>query len=80
MVYRLLLVLKMACPDQEVWVIAGDGGFQMTQMELQTIKQENIKINIALLNNGYLGMVRQWQQFFYSAAILKRQFQAPILY
>jgi len=56
---------KFACPDKEVWVIAGDGGFQMTASELATIVQEKIKINIAIINNGYLGMVRQWQEFFY---------------
>jgi acetolactate synthase I/II/III large subunit len=56
---------KMACPDKEVWVVAGDGGFQMTAAELSTIVQEKIKINIAIINNGYLGMVRQWQEFFY---------------
>jgi acetolactate synthase-1/2/3 large subunit len=46
-------------------VIAGDGGFQMTAAELSTIVQEKLKINIAVINNGYLGMVRQWQEFFY---------------
>jgi len=56
---------KTACPEKEVWVIAGDGGFQMTACELATIAQEGIKINIAIINNGYLGMVRQWQEFFY---------------
>ena len=56
---------KIACPEKEVWVIAGDGGFQMTAAELATIVQEGIKINIAVINNGYLGMVRQWQEFFY---------------
>ncbi|MHB8087882.1 MAG: biosynthetic-type acetolactate synthase large subunit [Anaerolineaceae bacterium] len=56
---------KFAMPDQEVWVIAGDGGIQMTMSELSTIAQEGIKVNIAILNNGYLGMVRQWQEFFY---------------
>jgi acetolactate synthase-1/2/3 large subunit len=56
---------KFACPEKEVWVIAGDGGFQMTAAELATIAQEGIKINIAVINNGYLGMVRQWQEFFY---------------
>jgi len=58
---------KMACPDKEVWVVAGDGGFQMTAAELSTIVQEKLKINIAIINNGYLGMVRQWQQFFYDS-------------
>jgi acetolactate synthase-1/2/3 large subunit len=56
---------KMAQPDREVWAIVGDGGFQMTQAELQTIVQESVKINIAIINNGYLGMVRQWQEFFH---------------
>ncbi len=56
---------KMACPEREVWAIVGDGGFQMTQAELQTLVQENVKVNIAIINNGYLGMVRQWQQFFH---------------
>ncbi|MGD0831597.1 MAG: thiamine pyrophosphate-dependent enzyme, partial [Terracidiphilus sp.] len=56
---------KFACPEKEVWVIVGDGGFQMTSSELSTIAQEGIKINIAIINNGYLGMVRQWQEFFY---------------
>ncbi|HTW60430.1 MAG TPA: biosynthetic-type acetolactate synthase large subunit, partial [Terracidiphilus sp.] len=57
--------VKFACPGKEVWVIAGDGGFQMTAAELSTIVQEKLKINIAVINNGYLGMVRQWQEFFY---------------
>ena len=48
---------KFACPEKEVWVIAGDGGFQMTSAELSTIAQEKIKINIAIINNGYLGTV-----------------------
>jgi acetolactate synthase-1/2/3 large subunit len=56
---------KMARPDKEVWAIVGDGGFQMTQAELQTMVQENVKVNVAIINNGYLGMVRQWQQFFH---------------
>ena len=56
---------KVACPDKEVWVVAGDGGFQMTSPELATIVQEKLKIHIAIINNGYLGMVRQWQEFFY---------------
>ncbi len=56
---------KLARPDKEVWAIVGDGGFQMTQAELQTMVQENVKVNVAIINNGYLGMVRQWQQFFH---------------
>jgi acetolactate synthase-1/2/3 large subunit len=57
---------KFAKPDANVWVICGDGGFQMTQAELSTASQEGIKINVAIINNGYLGMVRQWQEFFYN--------------
>ena len=56
---------KMAKPDEEVWVIVGDGGIQMTAAELSTCAQEEIKVNVAIINNGYLGMVRQWQEFFY---------------
>jgi len=56
---------KVACPEAEVWVVVGDGGFQMTMCELATLVQENLKINIAIINNGFLGMVRQWQEFFY---------------
>jgi acetolactate synthase I/II/III large subunit len=56
---------KVARPDADVWVVCGDGGFQMTMAELATIVQENLKVNIAIINNGYLGMVRQWQEFFY---------------
>jgi len=55
----------VARPDADVWVVAGDGGFQMTMAELATIVQEKLKVNIAIINNGYLGMVRQWQEFFY---------------
>ncbi len=56
---------KFGKPEEEVWAIVGDGGFQMTMCELATAKQENIKVNIAILNNAFLGMVRQWQEFFY---------------
>src|SRR5207247_1185305 len=56
---------KIARPDAEVWVVVGDGGFQMTMPELATAVQEKLDINIAIINNGYLGMVRQWQEFFY---------------
>ena len=56
---------KIACPEKEVWVVCGDGGFQMTSAELITCVQEKLNLNIALINNGYLGMVRQWQEFFF---------------
>ena len=66
---------KVARPEAEVWVVAGDGGFQMTMSELATVVQEDLKIHIAVINNGYLGMVRQWQEFFY-----ERNYQAtPLL-
>jgi acetolactate synthase-1/2/3 large subunit len=68
---------RFACPDDEIWVIAGDGGFQMTQAELATIAQENIKINIAIINNGYLGMVRQWQEFFYGGRYVATPIKSP---
>jgi acetolactate synthase I/II/III large subunit len=66
---------KVACPDAEVWVVAGDGGFQMTMAELATIAQEKLDIKIAIINNGYLGMVRQWQEFFYE----RRYAATPLL-
>ncbi len=56
---------KFACPEKDVWVVVGDGGFQMTMPELATAKQEKIKVNVAIINNQFLGMVRQWQEFFY---------------
>jgi acetolactate synthase-1/2/3 large subunit len=54
-----------AHPDQEIWTVVGDGGFQMTQAELSTAVQEGANIKIALMNNNFLGMVRQWQEFFF---------------
>jgi len=56
---------QIARPDKEVWAIVGDGGFQMTVQELATVVQERLPLRIAVLNNGYLGMVRQWQELFY---------------
>ncbi len=56
---------QMAAPDTPVWVVAGDGGFQMTLQEMATVMQENLPIKIVIINNGFLGMVRQWQQLFY---------------
>ncbi len=52
-------------PDEEVWVTVGDGGIQMTIQELATVVQEKLPLKIAILNNSYLGMVRQWQQLFF---------------
>jgi len=56
---------KFARPEEEVWAVVGDGGFQMTLQELQTAVENKLEVNICLLNNGYLGMVRQWQELFY---------------
>lgn len=68
---------KFGRPDAEVWVVAGDGGFQMTQSELATIVQERLKINIAIINNGFLGMVRQWQQLFYGRRYAATPISSP---
>jgi acetolactate synthase-1/2/3 large subunit len=56
---------QMGLPGEEVWVTAGDGGFQMNIQELATVVQEKLPLKMAILNNGYLGMVRQWQQLFF---------------
>ncbi|TFG45572.1 MAG: biosynthetic-type acetolactate synthase large subunit, partial [Dehalococcoidia bacterium] len=56
---------KIGLPDEDVWCIAGDGSIQMTIQELGTIRQENTPVKIAIINNGFLGMVRQWQELFY---------------
>jgi len=65
---------KVGRPDKTVWCIDGDGSFQMTIQELATLVQDNIAVKIAILNNGYLGMVRQWQDLFYE----KRYVATPI--
>ncbi len=56
---------KVAAPNRPVFAVLGDGGFQMTIQELGTIFQENLPLKIIVLNNSYLGMVRQWQELFY---------------
>jgi acetolactate synthase-1/2/3 large subunit len=56
---------QFAAPNETVWAVAGDGGFQMNIQELATIVQEGLPIKIAIINNGYLGMVRQWQELFH---------------
>jgi acetolactate synthase-1/2/3 large subunit len=56
---------QLALPGEQIWVTVGDGGFQMNIQELATVVQEKLQIKIAVLNNGYLGMVRQWQQLFF---------------
>jgi len=66
---------QMAAPEALVWAVAGDGGFQMTMQELAVIVQEKLPLKIAIINNGFLGMVRQWQQLFYD----KRYSGTPML-
>ena len=56
---------QVGSPDKVVWSIAGDGGFQMTMCELATMVENQIPVKIAIFNNGFLGMVRQWQELFY---------------
>ena len=68
---------KLARPDAEVWVVVGDGGFQMTMAELATMVQESLDIKIAIVNNGYLGMVRQWQEFFYEGRYIATPLWSP---
>src|SRR6266513_618605 len=67
--------VRMARPDEPVWAISGDGGFQMNMAEIATMVQEGIEVKLAVFNNGYLGMVRQWQQFFHGG----RYSNTPIL-
>jgi acetolactate synthase I/II/III large subunit len=66
-----------ADPDAEIWVVAGDGGFQMTACELSTAAQEGLKLHVAIINNGYLGMVRQWQEFFYDGRYSATPLRSP---
>ena len=68
---------KVARPDDSVWVFCGDGGFQMTIQELATIAEERIGVKIALMNNGYLGMIRQWQEIFYNGRFSSSYLGAP---
>lgn len=63
--------------DREIWTIAGDGCIQMTIMELATAVQEKCNINICVINNGYLGMVRQWQQMFYESRYVETPIYSP---
>ncbi|MCS7040333.1 MAG: biosynthetic-type acetolactate synthase large subunit [Anaerolineae bacterium] len=66
---------QIAKPEALVWAVVGDGGFQMTMQELAVIVQERLPVKIAIINNGFLGMVRQWQQLFYD----KRYSHTPLL-
>jgi len=66
--------VHLARPGETVWAISGDGGFQMNMAEIATMVQEGLTVKLAVFNNGYLGMVRQWQQFFHG----KRYSSTPI--
>lgn len=68
---------KFGRPDDEVWAVVGDGGFQMSFNELATCIQEGLDINIAIINNGYLGMVRQWQDLFHNKNYSEVEISAP---
>jgi acetolactate synthase-1/2/3 large subunit len=68
---------KVADPKREVWIVIGDGGIQMTLQELATIVQENVDVKIALLNNNFLGMVRQWQELFYKGNYAETRLKNP---
>ncbi|MDD5081870.1 MAG: biosynthetic-type acetolactate synthase large subunit [Dehalococcoidales bacterium] len=68
---------KVGCPDSTVWCIDGDGSFQMTMQDLATIVQERLAVKIAILNNGYLGMVRQWQELFYQRRYVATPLSGP---
>src|SRR5665811_1776307 len=57
---------QFACPDKLVFSLCGDGGFQMSIPELATIASNGLPIKIVVMNNGHLGMVRQWQTLFYN--------------
>lgn len=68
---------KVALPDEEVWAVVGDGGFQMNIQELGTLVAYGINVKIAILNNSYLGMVRQWQDMFYDKNFVDVYLQNP---
>jgi len=69
--------VKLARPNEEVWCVVGDGGFQMNIQELGTILQEKLNINILIHNNGYLGMVRQWQDMFHNENFVEVELTNP---
>ena len=68
---------KVGCPEDTVWLIDGDGSFQMTIQELATIVQDNIGVKIAIIHNSYLGMVRQWQELFYGRRYVATPLSSP---
>ena len=71
------LGLQVAHPKESVWVVVGDGGFQMNVQELATVAQEQLPIKIIIMDNGYLGMVRQWQELFHGARYIGTPISGP---
>jgi acetolactate synthase-1/2/3 large subunit len=69
--------VRLARPNEPVWAISGDGGFQMNMAEMATMVQEGIEVKLAVFNNGYLGMVRQWQQFFHGGRYASTPIWSP---
>ncbi len=69
--------VHLARPDESVWAISGDGGFQMNMAEIATMVQEGLVVKLAIFNNGYLGMVRQWQQFFHGGRYASTPIWSP---
>jgi acetolactate synthase-1/2/3 large subunit len=69
--------VKVGRPDKTVWLIDGDGSFQMTIQELATLVQDKIDVKIGIMNNGYLGMVRQWQELFYGKRYVATPLSCP---
>jgi acetolactate synthase I/II/III large subunit len=71
------LGIQAAHPDEPVWVVVGDGSFQMNSQELATIVQEKLPVKIVIMDNGYLGMVRQWQELFHGARYIGTPITGP---
>ncbi len=69
--------VKIGCPDNTVWCIDGDGSFQMTLHELATVIQERVAVKIAIIDNGYLGMPRQWQELLYEKRYVATRLSGP---
>ena len=68
---------QAACPDRSVWTICGDGGFQMTFQEIGTMVDAKLPVRMAIMNNCYLGMVRQWQELFYDQNLVDVDISQP---
>lgn len=69
--------VKLGAPDEQVWVVAGDGGIQMNIQELATIADLGLELKVVIVNNGYLGMVRQWQKFFHGGRYAATPISSP---